>query len=164
MEIIDQDLFETNNFSNYEEASKGKRLANAMIDLFSFYLLIFILTFTLGIIQSITHTDLLSWLNNIDPLVDRLLTSLFLVLYLSLMENVFSGRTLGKFITKTKAVNEDGSVMNGNETMIRNFYRLIPLDALSFLFSYRGWHDKFSKTMVVDLNMPLPHENSTPEN
>ena len=70
--------------------------------------------------------------------------------YYTVMEGVFNGKTLGKFITRTRAVREDGSSLDWEKAALRSVCRLIPFDALSFMFADVGWHDKLSKTRVVN--------------
>lgn len=61
-----------------------------------------------------------------------------------------NGLTIGKRLTGTKAVMADGSPLTDEAARARSLWRLIPLlDALSFLFSDLGWHDKYSNTRVV---------------
>lgn len=61
-----------------------------------------------------------------------------------------NGVTIGKRLTGTKAVMADGSPLTDEAARTRNLWRLIPLlDALSFLFTDLGWHDKYSNTRVV---------------
>ena len=62
------------------------------------------------------------------------------------------GRTIGKYITKTKVVTEIGEQPNLKSIIIRTFCRLIPFDSLSFLFKDgEGWHDTISKTKVINI-------------
>ena len=61
-----------------------------------------------------------------------------------------SGQTLGKKLLGTRAVMADGSPLTDDAVLKRSLWRLIPLiDALTFLFSDVGWHDRFSGTTVV---------------
>ena len=65
----------------------------------------------------------------------------------------FNGQTIGKMITKTKVVS---SSENNNlffiRLFIRTLMRFIPLDIISYLFTYRGLHDLVSMTTVIKLN------------
>lgn len=45
-------------------------------------------------------------------------------------------------------VKENGGLPTGNDFLKRNFSRIVPFDALSFLGSL-GWHDSWSDTRVV---------------
>lgn len=61
-----------------------------------------------------------------------------------------TGRTLGKLITGTKVVNEDGGAPSIGQIIGRTLCRCIPFEAFSFLSSdARGWHDRIPKTYVV---------------
>lgn len=159
METLDQELI-VEDYTQYRLASKGKRLANFIIDMIVFYLVIMILAFLLGVLQVVLKKDLTSWMENINPLVDRLLSMLLYALYFCVVEGIFKGRSLGKLITKTKAIGEDGMPMNASEILNRSFCRIIPFDQLSFLGDH-GWHDRLSKTMVIDLNDKI---EALPEN
>ena len=61
-------------------------------------------------------------------------------------------RTIGKLITRTKVVMENGEKPSSEAIIIRSLCRMIPFDAFSFLGDpSRGWHDTISKTYVVDV-------------
>ncbi len=68
--------------------------------------------------------------------------------YYSIMEIKFQ-KTIGKFITKTKVVKMNGEKPENSDIISRSFYRLIPFDRISFLFTKNGIHDFLSKTTVV---------------
>ncbi len=71
--------------------------------------------------------------------------------YYLLLEGTTS-RTLGKWVTGTKVVNEDGGRPTTGQIIGRTLARLIPLEAFSFLGrSARGWHDSIPKTYVVKI-------------
>lgn len=64
----------------------------------------------------------------------------------------FWGKTPGKFITKTRVVNEEGKPPSFLNIVGRTFCRFIPFEPFSFLGGDRptGWHDSISKTYVVE--------------
>lgn len=67
---------------------------------------------------------------------------------------IFSARTVGKFITQTIVVDENGEKPNHEKILVRSLCRLIPFEMLSFLgMPARGWHDSISKTYVVNKNL-----------
>jgi uncharacterized RDD family membrane protein YckC len=76
-------------------------------------------------------------------------------IYYFLSEHFLNGKTVGKYLTKTRAVTKDGYPMKPGRTAIRSLCRLIPFDALSFLGN-RGWHDSISRTIVVEDRSVLP--------
>lgn len=74
-----------------------------------------------------------------------------LVYYIS-METLFS-RTLGKLVTQTIVVNENGERPSHSVVLTRTLCRLVPMYGIFFLFSpQRGLHDLISNTYVVDKN------------
>ncbi len=93
---------------------------------------------------------LLLWFDELDGLTDRLVTTLVMITYLFIME-VLTQRSVGKFITGTIVVSEDGTKPEARSIMIRALCRIIGFEALTFLGSTpRGWHDSASGTYVVD--------------
>lgn len=139
------------------QASSGKRLANYFIDLILFYILLFILGMIIALTspQSLENDTLLS--DNV--LVDRLLSLILFGVYMSLIEGIFKGRTLGKLITGTKAVNADGSTLSFSTALGRGFSRIVPFEPFSALGNPPyPWHDKWTNTYVIDVrNSILEH-------
>lgn len=124
-------------------ASKALRLANYLIDVIAFlifFIIIFIVVTLFGVDMELFFAE--------NPFIDRILSAVMYFLFMSLQEIIFKGRSLGKFLTGTVAVNENGEPMDVQKTFIRNLCRLIPFDGFSFLGTL-GWHDKVSKTRVV---------------
>lgn len=65
------------------------------------------------------------------------------------------GRTLGKLVTQTKVVTRTGGKPTISQVLIRTVVRWIPFEPLSFLWGDNtGWHDDWSKTLVVPLIEP----------
>lgn len=96
--------------------------------------------------------DFIYELENVNPFLDRLITSVLLALLYFITEMALKGRTIAKYMTKTKVVLEDGSNPNAIDYLKRSFSRIIPFEALSFLGSEgRGWHDSISNTYMVDI-------------
>jgi len=78
--------------------------------------------------------------------------SFVLVYYLP--QEAFSGRTLGKLITGTKAVNQDGTELSFGQALGRTLCRFIPFEAFSFFGENgrpKGWHDRIPNTMVISV-------------
>lgn len=61
------------------------------------------------------------------------------------------GFTVGKLITGTRMVDEDGEKSNLIQVILRTLSRFIPFEPFSVLFieAPRGWHDSLSGTYVV---------------
>ncbi|MBO6518277.1 MAG: RDD family protein [Bacteroidia bacterium] len=87
-------------------------------------------------------------IQNESRIVDYIFGAVISVFYYGLVEST-TGRTIGKLITGTVVVMEDGSKPNTGVYWTRTFCRLIPFNAFSFLGEGIGWHDTLSKTRVV---------------
>ena len=146
--ILDTDLYQSE--LNLVKASKGKRFANLLID----YILAIILVVIAMFVMDLTG---LSFIYE-NAFGERLTGMLFFALYYILTEGMLKGKSIGKFITKTRAVSADGSHMDFSTVIKRSFSRIVPFDAFSFLGSEpTGWHDRWTDTIVIDENIsPAP--------
>ena len=70
------------------------------------------------------------------------------IVYYTFCEKVFKGYTLGKLITGTRAIRDDGKELTIKDAFLRTLSRLVPFEVFSG-FSERPWHDSWSKTTVV---------------
>lgn len=131
-------------------ASHGQRFLNYIIDVVIIYIVIFSVSFiTASIAAYLEATSFLEWLQNLNGLEEYLIYFIIMIPYFTFMESFFS-RTVGKFITKTMVVLEDGSKPESGIILRRTLCRIIPFDGLSFLGSpSRGWHDSITDTYVV---------------
>jgi uncharacterized RDD family membrane protein YckC len=53
-------------------------------------------------------------------------------------------------ILKLRLVTNEGQKPTFTQLLQRNFTRLVPFEALSFISNVHGLHDKWSDTMVID--------------
>jgi uncharacterized RDD family membrane protein YckC len=157
MEATSQDLI-TGALEEHQfvHANSGKRLANFLIDRVVFMGLALIV----GILLGIFYPESVSGLEHVNQLLDIIVTYFFYALYMSFIEAVTKGRSIGKFITGTKAVNEDGTDISVGTAFIRSFCRF-PIEQLSGLGKpCYPWHDQWSNTYVIDLkNSVLPNSS-----
>lgn len=134
---ITSPLEEMKNEVYLQDAPLGKRLANSILD--SIFSMILMGSFF----------ALLAFFGLDNDVVINLVTILFSIGYYVILEGFF-GQTLGKIITKTVVVAEDGSKPSLGTICLRTIVRSVPFEALSFLGSRpTGWHDRWSKTRVV---------------
>ena len=70
------------------------------------------------------------------------------LLYYPVCEKFCNGRTVGKWITGTRAVRKDGTALTLRNAMLRCLFRVIPLEPFSAL-SGVPWHDAWTKTIVI---------------
>ena len=150
IESVKQDIEEKETKDKEFESSivsSGTRLIHTIVDSICLFILIFFLSFILGLFSFIFGDFL-----NINDLTISLLefTTILLAffLYFVYMEFKFQ-KTVGKYITKTKVIMNDGRKPDLNEIFIRTACRLIPLDNISFIFTKNGFHDRLSNTTVI---------------
>jgi uncharacterized RDD family membrane protein YckC len=124
----------------YSEVDKGTRLANFIIDRIAFSIIGYI------VLSGIGGSFLETAANN--RFIDFIFTAFIAVIYYTLFEGLTGGRTLGKFITGTRAITRDGDLMDIGKALGRSFCRIVPFEPFSFLGT-NGWHDSWSDTMVV---------------
>lgn len=133
-------------------ASGGKRFVNYLID----YAFTYILGYAFGlfwvvvadVLDSFEITGFRFWMYNLGQIEWFVVGVLLTLLYYILIEGVF-GVSLGKLVTGTVVVNENGKKPDFKTIIKRNLCRCIPFEAFSFLGS-RGWHDSISDTYVVE--------------
>jgi uncharacterized RDD family membrane protein YckC len=121
-------------------AGSGKRFLNLLIDAVAYYLLAAIA----GVILALTGNLSVAT----GPLSSNVIAFFIILLYYIVMEAT-TGATLGKLLTKTRVVTEQGEKPSFGQIVGRSFARLIPFDAFSFLGGNPGWHDNLSATFVV---------------
>lgn len=132
-------------------ASKNKRFANYIIDIIIFYIFCMIIGGALGILIALINPEWLSVFDNDNAILEYLFGFICGMIYYTALEAT-TGRTIGKYITKTKLVDEHGNKPNLKTVLLRSLCRHIPFDAFSFLGSDEtGWHDTLSKTRVVNV-------------
>ena len=135
---------------NYERAGTGKRLGNYLIDLALFYILVMLLSFILAILSP-SSFDNLTDENSGSSLILNLLFLVIYALYMGLVEAIWKGKSLGKLLTKCRAVNLDGSQISTSKAFARGFSRAVPFCVFSaFGNPSNPWQDRWTETMVVN--------------
>jgi uncharacterized RDD family membrane protein YckC len=133
-------------------ATKGVRFANLVLDYIARLLIGLALGVVIGVVSELTgNYSVIELFFESGRLMELLFGYIIILIYYTTIETL-TGRSLGKFITKTKVVLYDGSRPTFNEILVRSLCRLIPLEGLSFFGDDgKGWHDSMSKTYVVDI-------------
>jgi uncharacterized RDD family membrane protein YckC len=127
------------------------RFWNYLIDLVTFYLF-FLGTIMISGIVAYPINPYSTWaedLDNLNPFVDRILSALAYGIFMFFIEWITKGRSLGKYITGTEVLMEDGTKPTVGMYFKRNICRIVPFDAFSYFGFGRGWHDQWSDTYVV---------------
>ncbi len=70
------------------------------------------------------------------------------IIYYTICEKLFKGYTLGKLITGTRAIRQDGEELSFKDALMRSLVRCVPFEMFSG-FSTLTWHDSWTKTMVI---------------
>ncbi len=150
-EVIEQlKLKEIENEVNDKMASQGKRFLNYLLDLVFIVIFILVFYFILGIILALVAPSTLSDMEEGNKLLQYLVSFIVSMIYYTSFEAI-TGRSIAKYVTKTKVVTEIGEKPNFKMIVIRSFCRFIPLEAFSFFFNDgSGWHDTISSTKVIN--------------
>jgi len=159
METLDYDLFEGSN-KEYQEASKGKRLTNYLIDYLGYYIFMLAMGVLLGVFLAIIGQENLilyvddgSWSRKTVDFITGLIS---LLIYYTSIEYFFKGKSLGKLITRTRAIQKNGDYITLEIAIKRSACRLIPFETFSYLGDLSsGWHDSIPNTKVIDEQLPI---------
>ena len=141
-----QDMLQDVEQELMEYASVGQRFLNYLIDLISLLGIWFLVVFMIA--ASNPDSEFIQSLDNINPLLDRLLTLISFGLYVAIFEGATKGRTLGKLITGTIAVRADNMPFTWSDAFLRGFSRMVPFEAFS-AFGGHPWHDRWTNTHVI---------------
>jgi len=128
-----------------------KRFLNYFLDFIFLLVFSFLLGMMLAVMFAIFAPSLLDYFDSDDRLIEYLFAFIAGMIYYSTLE-VTTGRTLAKFITRTKVVDEKGNTPGFTTILARSACRFIPLEPISFLGGENsGWHDRISKTKVIEV-------------
>lgn len=132
-------------------AGSGKRLLNYIID----YLFFLIVAAAMMILLIIAFPNILDrWVNDDSAglgFLDRLMTIFLYAVYMGTAEAVFKGKSMGKLITGTRAINLNGTNISTSTAFKRGLARAVPFCAFSALGSpCNPWQDRWTDTMVMD--------------
>ena len=149
----EQHLFTQEDLFTYQEASTGQRFLNFLIDNLLMRFGLSYLTGTLvGMFLGLVAPAFIEKISINPDTLDRYLLALCIgyfnyIIYYTFCEKVFRGYTLGKLITGTRAIRQDGEELTFKDAFLRTLSRLVPFEPFTG-FSY-PWHDKWTKTMVI---------------
>lgn len=154
-QILDEELMAPEDIQKrieIDSASGGKRLANLIIDRIMLYLFFVGLGIVIGIFSPDTMNTVIEQENTPAFKIIDFFISIMVGLAYYIGFEAATGRTIGKYVTGTKVVDEDGKKPDTSTIIVRSLCRLIPFNAFSFLNSKSsGWHDSISKTRVVNV-------------
>lgn len=128
--------FQPDEEMNIEPVDTGTRFVNYIIDRIILYILS-------SVLLLVSDSD--------DRILNFLLGLVVALIYFTILEGSTNGKTIGKFLTGTRAIRNDGYDVTFNEALTRSLSRIVPFEPISFLFSSdnRGWHDQWTDTSVI---------------
>ncbi len=130
-------------------ASKQTRFTNYVVDYLVQILITGILVVLVGIFAEFTdQPNLLSWIDDINKIQEYIFGAVISIIYYAIFES-FTARSAGKYVTNTIVVLEDGTKPPTETLLRRALYRIVPLNALCYLWAPEIWHDKYTDTFVV---------------
>ena len=138
----------------HADASLGQRFLNWLIDnLLMRYGLIYItgtaVGFLLGLLAPEYILRVANDMTSFDLLFIGYIVAIFnYIVYYTICESAFRGYTLGKLITGTRAIREDGNDLTFKDALLRSLSRLVPFEMFSAL-GRAPWHDTWTKTRVI---------------
>ena len=128
-------------------ASKFKRLFNLVVD----YCFVFVLLIVVFFVLILAGAE--EWVptrEHSEELTRQVISVGALFIYYVITEYFWSGKSLGKFITRTKVIMQNGDSPNLKAVLYRAFTRFIPFEFLSLLVDNQTWHDRLSGTIVIE--------------
>jgi len=124
-------------------ASPLKRVLNWCIDFSAFIVIVSVVFFLLGLIPL--------FIGMASTLIGKIFIAIPILIYFFVIELIMNGQSIGKYVTKTRVVNNMGYPPDLSAYLIRSFFRLIPLSGISLFFSgQKTFYDNISKTIVID--------------
>ncbi len=150
-----QDFLDHENeaFFQHTYATQGQRFVNWLVDnllmrfglsyLTGYLIALLLLEIAPDLLYEIAYGDRAS-----EFLVAYIVGIFNYLLYYTLCEKLFKGYTLGKLISGTRAIRQDGGELTFKDAFLRSLCRLVPFEVFSG-FNELTWHDQWTKTMVV---------------
>jgi uncharacterized RDD family membrane protein YckC len=144
-------LFE--DYAQFTTASTGQRFLNWLIDTLLMRFGLSYVTGTLvGVLIANFFPDFAMRIANDETALDFVLLAYAIgvfnyLLYYTICEKAFRGYTLGKLITGTRAIREDGQELTFKDAFLRSLVRLVPFEPLSGFWTL--WHDAWTRTQVI---------------
>jgi uncharacterized RDD family membrane protein YckC len=106
-----------------------------------------------GILLGLLFPDYIMRISQTQDMFDLLPISYLIgvvnyLVYYTICEKGFKGYTLGKLVTGTRVIREDGDELTIKDALLRSLSRLVPLEIFSAFGGY-PWHDSWTKTRVI---------------
>ena len=155
-DLLDDVAIPHNETTLAPKATQGKRFGNYLIDQLMLFGFNFVLAFLIG--GALLATDNGTLINGMTEdsagikVMDYVLGAIGTVIFYTLLEYLTGGKTIGKYVTKTRAIRNDGGRLTFRDALLRSLSRIVPFEPFSYLGDngQSGWHDKWTDTRVVE--------------
>ena len=132
-----------------QQASSGQRIANLVIDAIGFYIFIFILAYMApGFLRNMFGYG---YSGGMGMILGRLMGNFLYGVYMGALETLLKGKSFGKLITGTRAVQQDGTPLTPRTAILRGLSRAVPFEPFTAFGSPPyPWHDRWTNSYVID--------------
>ena len=151
-DLLADESYETNDFVY---ATQGQRFLNWLVDnLLMRFGLSYLSGLGIGFIIGIAAPEFFennaydTGMSGYLVLITFLVGYLNYIVYYTVCEKLFKGYTLGKLITGTRAIRQDGGELSFRNALLRSLSRCVPFEVFSG-FNTLTWHDSWTDTMVI---------------
>ena len=147
---------ESYDLQEYVYASQSQRFLNWLIDnLLMRFGLSYLSGMVIGALLGAIAPDFLSkivysagGMSSQLIILGVMISYLNYIVYYTLCEKLFKGYTLGKLITGTRAIRQNGQELTLKNALLRSLSRCVPFELFSG-FGTLTWHDSWTDTMVI---------------
>jgi uncharacterized RDD family membrane protein YckC len=149
---VTENLLDDVEYTLYQ-AGSGKRFVNYLIDRVIVYCIYRLVLFK-ALVAILTQIYVYTESRVLLYILAYTMYATISALWLASFEALCKGKTPAKWITGTRAVNQDGTPISSKTAFLRSLSRLVPLEAFSALGSPSfPWHDSWTNTYVIDENL-----------
>jgi uncharacterized RDD family membrane protein YckC len=149
----EQHLFTEEDLIQYEQAGNSQRFVNLLVDwLLLRFVLVKLAGYVVGIMLGLYFPEFSMKLTDMGLevlFIMYIVWSLATIFYYTTCEALFRGQTLGKLISGSRAIRDNGEQLRFKDALLRSLCRCVwPFEWFSG-FGHRPWHDSLTNTSVV---------------
>jgi len=127
-----------------------KRLLNIILDYIGTILFFSTIIFLIAYVTETSIKENFIRNQKVHPMAFQVLGIFAMYVYYVVCEYYLSGKTFGKYLTRTVAVTPMGQPPDLNQILIRSTLRFIPLEGIFLLLKPQSLHDEWSGTLVIE--------------
>ncbi len=131
-------------------ASIWKRLLNVILDYIGTIIFFSTIIFLIGFLTETSIKENFIHNQKAYPIAFQLLGIFAMYVYYVVCEYYLSGKTFGKYMTRTIVITPTGQPPNLKQVLMRSTLRFIPLEGIILLLKPQSLHDEWSGTLVIE--------------